>query len=307
MICGVKCCLLIALLCCSSSAAVQAPLPPVLERLIAAARPRPMLHALEQGVRVWGRPEDRERARAIAVAALRLREHIAGELKLTPCIAPPAVHVLLGVPPRLQSAALPPRAAFLPETRALLLAKEADAQDLRHELVHLALAQLCEATPLSLWLEEALAEMLRVDLGDATALLPEEPPAADPVTNQNHAARTSKSLDLLEILDATAATHADWLTRDAVKATAFMDGARALLRWLVVAKPGSSGKAQRDPLRALIAIETGRHALHGRGALAQLTGDNTDLAVTRALFRAWRAGGIATGAPVEEKTNGRIP
>ncbi len=302
----VKRTLLMALLGCVTCAAAQQPLSPDLARRLGQIQPALLQHIDMKGVRVLADCDARERALDIARTASDIHEWLAAELKLTPRISPPIATVLLGLSPQLQAPQLAPRAAFIPDELAILLAADANPREIRHELVHLALARLCDKTPLSLWLEEALAESLSAQPEGAA-------PGTHlglPATTRDAARRLEarcQTLDLLEILDATAATHTDWLSRDAAKATAFMAGSSALLEWIATVKPGSSAAAQRDPLRALIALETGRRALHGRSALAHLVGDSPDLAATRAAFRVWNAQGAEAPKPVPEKTRGRVP
>jgi hypothetical protein len=220
---------------------------------------------------VWAGPQDLARARWIAERSRALRIDLSAALKLTPRIHPERADVLLGVAPPLQQPALPLRAAFDRASRIIFLSTDASAQEVDHELVHLALAQLCEPSALSLWLEEALAD---------------EFSATEGASEIAHPAR-AQPLDLLELLDATPATHADWLSREPDRAISFVHGARNLLRWLRAEKPAASAASGRDPVRALLAMETGPKPRHGRKALARLLGEADDLGLARKTFAHW--------------------
>ena len=296
--------LLMALRGCVTCAAAQQPPSPDLARRLGQIQPALLQHIDMKGVRVLAEYGSRERALDLARTAFDIHEWLAAELKLTPRISPPIATVLLGLSPQLQAPQLAPRAAFIPDELAVLLAADANPREIRHELVHLALARLCDKTPLSLWLEEALAESLSAQPEGAAPGTHLGLPATTRDAARRLAARC-QTLDLLEILDATAATHTDWLSRDAAKATAFMAGSSALLEWIATVKPGRSAGSAHEPLRALIAIETGKHALHGRAAIARLVDDGAQLSRTREEFRTWIATSAQPGTLLKENAHER--
>jgi hypothetical protein len=247
----------------------QEPAPAAVRRWL--QQPGLELRAQRDETHVWAGPQNLARATWIAERSRALRMDLAAALKLTPRIHPERADVLLGVAPPLHTPALALRAAFDRASRIIFLATDASAQEVEHELVHLGLAQLCGSSALSLWLEESLAD---------------EFSATEGAGDLAHPAR-AQSLDLLELLDATPATHADWLAREPDRATSFVHGARNLLRWLRAENPAGSAAFGRDPVRALLAIETGPKPRHARKALARLLGEADDLGLARKTFAHW--------------------